>query len=196
MTNEKEASGDRSGRPCPPNGQPGPAAGCLCEAWKRSPWTFVEWIHTTDCGVRVNGTGDATRRRSLPAESYMKPSRNLQELFKSASTSIRLLSNFNNRETRHTTKTMVSQQSIRRPNPTLPDSVFEMFRMRGKVVIITGGTGGIGYQVARGLAEAGADIALWYQNSPQAEQLAISLAKEFGVKSKAYKCSVQNFDEV
>jgi hypothetical protein len=94
------------------------------------------------------------------------------------------------------TSNMVHKQSIRRPAPALPDSVFKMFQMHGKVVIITGGSGGIGYQVSRALAEAGADIALWYNNSPQADQLAVSLADEFGVKSKAYKCSVQNFDEV
>lgn len=91
---------------------------------------------------------------------------------------------------------MVTKQSIRRPNPTLPDSVFKMFSMQGKVVIITGGTGGIGYEVARGLAEAGANVALWYHKSSQGEQLAASLENEFGVKAKAYKCSVQNFDEV
>jgi sorbose reductase len=88
------------------------------------------------------------------------------------------------------------QQSIRKPNPVLSDSVFEMFGMNNKVVIITGGTGGIGYQVARGLAEAGANIALWYNGSSKAEKLATSLEKDFGIKSKAYKCSVQNFDEV
>lgn len=91
---------------------------------------------------------------------------------------------------------MSQQQSIRWPNPTLPDSVFQMFNMQGKVVIITGGTGGIGYSVARGLAEAGANIALWYYKSDQADALASALEKDFGVKAKAYKCSVQNFDEV
>lgn len=91
---------------------------------------------------------------------------------------------------------MVSQQSIRRPNPTLSDSIFKMFQMQGKVVIITGGTGGIGYQIARGLAEAGANVALWYHKSAQAEQLAASLEKDFGVKAKAYKCTVQDFNEV
>lgn len=91
---------------------------------------------------------------------------------------------------------MVSRQSIRRPNPTLSDSVFKMFGMHGKVVIITGGTGGIGYNVARGLAEAGANVALWYHKSSQPDHLAAALEKDFGIKAKAYKCSVQNFDEV
>lgn len=90
----------------------------------------------------------------------------------------------------------MGSQSIRRPSPALPDSVFQMFRMNGKVAIITGGAGGIGYQVARGLAEAGANIALWYHNSSHADKLATKLENEFGVQVRAYKCSVQKFDEV
>ena len=86
--------------------------------------------------------------------------------------------------------------SIRRPNPSLPDSVFDMFNMRGRVVIITGGSGGIGYQIGRAVAEAGANVALWYDRSNQTEKLAATLTNDFGIKAKAYKCSVQNFDQV
>ncbi|KAL4929747.1 uncharacterized protein BDV17DRAFT_281211 [Aspergillus undulatus] len=89
----------------------------------------------------------------------------------------------------------MTKQSIKWPTPTLPDSVFEMFDMHGKVVIITGGSGGIGYEVARALAEAGADIALWYNSSP-ADKQAATLEKDFGVRARAYKVSVQNFEEV
>ena len=64
---------------------------------------------------------------------------------------------------------MASQERIWRPNPKLSDSIFKIFRMHGNVVIITGGSGGIGYQIARGLAEAGANIALWSHNSTQGE---------------------------
>ena len=88
------------------------------------------------------------------------------------------------------------QRSIRWPNPTLPDSIFKMFGMHGKVVIITGGSGGIGYEVGRGLAEAGADVALWYHSSTKTAQLAATLKNDFGVKSKAYKVNVANFEEV
>ncbi|KAL4938254.1 hypothetical protein BDV06DRAFT_232013 [Aspergillus oleicola] len=86
-------------------------------------------------------------------------------------------------------------ESIKRPAPTLPNSVFKMFDMHGKVVIITGASGGIGYEIARALAEAGADIALWYNSSP-ADKLAAALQKDYGVKAKAYKVAVQSFEEV
>lgn len=86
--------------------------------------------------------------------------------------------------------------TIRRTNPPVSDSIFEMFNMHDRVVIITGGSGGIGYQVARGLAEAGANIALWYNQSTQAEDLAATIARDFGVTAKAYRCDVQDFNQV
>lgn len=86
--------------------------------------------------------------------------------------------------------------TVRRPNPSLSDSIFAMFNMRDKVVIITGGAGGIGYQVSRALAEAGANVALWYNKSTEAEQLAATIAKDFGVTAKAYRCDIQDFTQV
>lgn len=55
----------------------------------------------------------------------------------------------------------MSTPANRRPDPPLSDSIWEMFSMKGKVVSITGGGGGIGYEVARAMAEAGADVAIW-----------------------------------
>lgn len=88
------------------------------------------------------------------------------------------------------------QVSKRWPNPTVADSVFQMFSMKGKVSIITGGSGGIGYEVARGLAEAGSDIAIWYHKATKASKLASTLEKDFGVKAKAYQCDVAEYDQV
>ena len=78
----------------------------------------------------------------------------------------------------------------------LLDSVLKMFDMHGKTTIITGGSGGIGYEVARALAEVGSDIALWYNASSEAQKLALTIEHDFGVKCKAYRCAVQNFEEV
>jgi hypothetical protein len=59
--------------------------------------------------------------------------------------------------------TMVSngngtQNSIRAPNPPVEESIFKSFHLDGRTVIISSGSGGIGYEVARGLAEAGANM--------------------------------------
>lgn len=86
--------------------------------------------------------------------------------------------------------------SIRRADPHLQDSVFKMFDMTGKVTIITGGSGGIGYEVARALAEAGSAVALWYHSSSTAQKQAETIENDFKVKCRAYKCDVSNFDDV
>jgi sorbose reductase len=96
----------------------------------------------------------------------------------------------------------------------LSDSVMKMFDMTDKVVIVTGGSGGIGYEAARGLAEAGANVrlhcvsilcsrvllylqvALWYSRATNTDNLAAAIEADFGVKAKAYKCSVENYEEV
>lgn len=57
------------------------------------------------------------------------------------------------------------RQSIRKPNPPIEDSVFKSFRLDGRTAIITGGCGGIGYEVARGLAEAGANVSFHMPSS-------------------------------
>ncbi|KAF4636835.1 hypothetical protein G7Y89_g1258 [Cudoniella acicularis] len=89
-----------------------------------------------------------------------------------------------------------TQKSIRAPNPPVEDSVFKSFRLDGRTVIITGGSGGIGYEIARGLAEAGANIAIWYSASGNADKQAAIITKDFGVKTATYKVQVENYAEV
>lgn len=49
---------------------------------------------------------------------------------------------------------------------------------------------GLGYEICRGLAESGADVALMYVSSESTHETAAALAKEFGVKCQAYKADV------
>lgn len=47
-----------------------------------------------------------------------------------------------------------------KPIPQLPDSVFELFSLKGQVAAVTGATAGIGFAVCSALAEAGEHLCL------------------------------------
>ncbi|KAN0061042.1 hypothetical protein ACQY0O_006777 [Thecaphora frezii] len=83
-----------------------------------------------------------------------------------------------------------------RPVPDTPVNVLEQFKMRGKVVAITGASEGIGFAVAEAMAEAGAEVALWYNSNDVAVQKAAELAKAHNVRAKAYQCEVSNHEAV
>jgi 2-dehydro-3-deoxy-D-gluconate 5-dehydrogenase len=51
-----------------------------------------------------------------------------------------------------------------------------LFDLKGKVAVVTGGNGGIGFGIARGLAEAGADIAVVGRNEAKSKAAAAELA--------------------
>jgi uncharacterized membrane protein (UPF0136 family) len=51
-----------------------------------------------------------------------------------------------------------------RPFPTTASNVMQQLSMAGKVVIVTGAADGIGYAVAEAMAEAGADVGMWYNS--------------------------------
>ncbi|KAK2765122.1 hypothetical protein FQN54_008821 [Arachnomyces sp. PD_36] len=68
--------------------------------------------------------------------------------------------------------------------------VMKAFDLTGKVAAVTGGARGIGLEVSRGLAEAGAHIAMIYSTSKTASNTASELASETGVKVSAYQADV------
>lgn len=74
-------------------------------------------------------------------------------------------------------------------------SVLDLFSLKGKNASITGSSSGIGLAVAEAFAQAGANVAIWY-NSHDATDKAESLAKKYGVKVKAYKANVASEEEV
>lgn len=58
--------------------------------------------------------------------------------------------------------------------------VLSQFSLKGKVAAVTGGARGIGLEVVRGLAEAGASVALIYTTSSSAPETAAKISKETG----------------
>ncbi|KAI0803766.1 short chain dehydrogenase reductase [Xylaria sp. FL0064] len=82
-------------------------------------------------------------------------------------------------------------------SPNAP--VFSHFNLAGKTAIVTGGTRGIGLEAARGLAEAGAKVAITYTSTDPAEadKVAATISESGnGILVKAYKCNVKSSADV
>ena len=73
--------------------------------------------------------------------------------------------------------------------------VQQLFDLRDRVAIVTGGGKGIGFKMAEGLAEAGADIVLCSRKVENCQQAAAEISK-LGVKALARKCDVKSAGDV
>src|SRR5262249_4585091 len=71
----------------------------------------------------------------------------------------------------------------------------KLFRLDGKVALVTGGYGGIGEAVCRGLAAVGAKVAVAGRNGTKAEQLASSL-KQDGCDAYGIAFDAVNLSEI
>jgi sorbose reductase len=66
--------------------------------------------------------------------------------------------------------------------PKYTDRVLPLFSLNGRTAIVSGAGAGIGLAVAHALAEAGANVAIWYNSNKKAIQEAEKVEKTFGVK--------------
>jgi NAD(P)-dependent dehydrogenase (short-subunit alcohol dehydrogenase family) len=69
------------------------------------------------------------------------------------------------------------------------------FDLQGHVALVTGGNSGIGLGLARGLAKAGADIAIWGRDEAKSAVAAKELA-ELGVEVDTFQCEVSDEGQV
>ena len=70
-----------------------------------------------------------------------------------------------------------------------------MFDLRGHVALITGANQGIGLGIARGLARAGADVALWSRREERNREAVAELSRH-GTRVQAFACDVADESSV
>ncbi|HXP40842.1 MAG TPA: SDR family oxidoreductase [Candidatus Acidoferrales bacterium] len=89
---------------------------------------------------------------------------------------------------------MLKEAAQATQNSTVQNStgnVKQLFDLTGRVAIITGGSIGLGRQMAEGLAEMGANIVLCARKQERCHQAAEEL-QQLGVKAIALACDVKN----
>jgi gluconate 5-dehydrogenase len=75
-------------------------------------------------------------------------------------------------------------------------NVRELFDMRGRVAIVTGGGKGIGLKMATALAELGADLLLCARKAERCEAAAEELSAAYDVRAIGMRCDVADQGEV
>ncbi|HPQ42981.1 MAG TPA: glucose 1-dehydrogenase [Syntrophales bacterium] len=72
----------------------------------------------------------------------------------------------------------------------------DLFKLDGKIALITGGGRGIGKFIASGLAEAGAHIIITSRKMGNLEATAKEIADEFGVKALPVQCDISKEEDI
>ena len=70
-----------------------------------------------------------------------------------------------------------------------------MFNLKGRVVVVSGASSGLGAQMAEGFAKQGADLVITARRIERLEQLAEKIRK-LGVRCLPIKCDVTNVEDV
>jgi 2-deoxy-D-gluconate 3-dehydrogenase len=79
---------------------------------------------------------------------------------------------------------------------SMRETMKEMFGLEGKVALVTGGNGGIGKGVARGLAGAGANIVIGARNEAKTADAAAEIKGDFSVEVIGIKVDVRQEGEI
>ncbi|MBW3570940.1 MAG: SDR family oxidoreductase [Gemmatimonadetes bacterium] len=75
-------------------------------------------------------------------------------------------------------------------------TVRELFDLTGRVALVTGGGRGLGEQIARGLAQAGASVAVGSRSQEACAEVARELTDEYGTRTLALRLDVSSDDDV
>ncbi|QQK81262.1 SDR family oxidoreductase [Salicibibacter cibi] len=75
-------------------------------------------------------------------------------------------------------------------------SLLDLFNIKGKTAIVTGGGRGLGAQFAETMAEAGANVVLGSRKKASCEEVAEELKEEYGIETLALQCDVTKQEDV
>ncbi len=73
--------------------------------------------------------------------------------------------------------------------------VQELFDLTGQVALVTGGSRGLGYQIAQGLGEAGARVVITARKQEQLDE-AVARLQDEGITASAVRCDLSDVDSL
>jgi NAD(P)-dependent dehydrogenase (short-subunit alcohol dehydrogenase family) len=78
---------------------------------------------------------------------------------------------------------------------TMP-SILDQFRVDGQTALIMGGNRGLGFEIGKALAEAGATVAIAARDAERNESARASIAADYGRTALAYECDVTDAAQI
>ncbi len=75
-------------------------------------------------------------------------------------------------------------------------SASKLFDLSGKIALVTGGSRGLGREMVRAFAQAGADVMIASRKLPQCEELAAEIRETTGRRAFPYACHVGDWQQV
>lgn len=78
----------------------------------------------------------------------------------------------------------------------MTQSILDQFRLDGQTAIVVGGNRGLGFEMAKALAEAGASIVLVARDAKRNEQSRAAIANQYGRRCTAQSCDVTDPGQV